>query len=343
MPEGHSVHRVALQFQRDFVGHAISASSPQGRFTEGASILDGLTLREAKAVGKQMFLGFDTVSVRGATVRGVDSGLWLRIHLGIYGAWDFAGTVSPLFSAAEGGGDEGGSHSVGAPRGTGARSGVKYATEGQRRNVRVSEDERDLGVPLDETFPQEPVGAVRVRLLTEATVADLRGPTACEVLDAAAVQLVLDRLGPDPVTDAGPAASAESAQHAEQRFVDAVKRRKVPIGQLLMDQSIVAGIGNVYRAEMLFRARLSPYTPANQVPLDTVHALWQDWCELLPIGIREGRMLTRLGEDAPKRDTRAERYWVYKREGLPCRRCGTNIRLDVMGARKLYWCPGCQT
>jgi endonuclease-8 len=335
VPEGHSVHRVALQFQRDFVGHTIAASSPQGRFAEGASVLDGLTLREAKAVGKQMFIGFDTVSVVGSSVRAVDSGLWLRVHLGIYGAWDFAGTVSPLFSPADGGADEGGSHSVGAPRGTGARSGVQYATEGQRRNVRVSEDERDLGVPLDENFPHEPVGAVRVRLLTAHTVADLRGPTACEVLDAAGVQLVLNRLGPDPVTDLGAA--------AEQRFVDAVTRRKVPIGQLLMDQSIVAGIGNVYRAEMLFRARLSPYTPGNTVPIDTVRALWRDWCELLPIGIREGRMLTRLGEDAPKRDTRAERYWVYKREGLPCRRCGTNIRLDVMGARKLYWCPGCQT
>ena len=335
MPEGHSIHRVARQFQRDFVGHTIAVSSPQGRFAEGAAVLDGLTLREAKAVGKQMFLGFDTVAVVGTDVRGVDSGLWLRVHLGIYGAWDFAGIVSPLFSAAEGGADEGGSHSVGAPRGTGARSGVQYATEGQRRNVRVSEDERDLGVPLDETFPHEPVGAVRVRLLTEATVADLRGPTACEVLNAAGVQLVLNRLGPDPVTDLGEA--------AEQRFVDAVTRRKVPIGQLLMDQSIVAGIGNVYRAEMLFRARLSPYTPGNVVPIDTVRTLWRDWCELLPIGIREGRMLTRLGDDAPKKDTRAERYWVYKREGLPCRRCGTNIRLDVMGARKLYWCPGCQT
>ncbi|GAB2820757.1 formamidopyrimidine-DNA glycosylase [Alpinimonas psychrophila] len=334
MPEGHSVHRVALQFQRDFVGHAIAASSPQGRFAEGAAVLDGMTLHEAKAVGKQMFLGFDSGVDAPGSNASLDSGVWLRVHLGIYGAWDFAGIVSPLFSAAEGGADEGGSHSVGAPRGAGARSGVQYASEGQRRNVRVSEDERDLGVPLDETFPHEPVGAVRVRLLTPNTVADLRGPTACEVLDASGVQLVLNRLGPDPVTDLGP--------EAEQRFVDAVTRRKVPIGQLLMDQSIVAGIGNVYRAEMLFRAHLSPYTPANLVPIDTVRALWRDWCELLPIGIREGRMLTRLGADAPLQDTRAERYWVYKREGLPCRRCGTNIRLDVMGARKLYWCPGCQ-
>ena len=334
MPEGHSVHRVALQFQRDFVGHAISASSPQGRFAEGASVLDGLTLREAKAVGKQMFLGFDTVSVVGTAVRRVDSGVWLRVHFGIYGAWDFAGAVSPLFSRARAG-VNGGAHSVGAPRGVGARSDVLSATEGQRRNVRVSEDERDLGVSLDETFPHEPVGAVRVRLLTESTVADLRGPTACEVLDVAAVQLVLNRLGPDPVTDLGP--------EAEQRFVDAVTRRKVAIGQLLMDQSIVAGIGNVYRAEILFRAQLSPYTPGNLVPVDTVRALWHDWCVLLPIGIRKGKMLTRLGEDAPVRDIRAERYWTYKREGLPCRRCGSNIRLDVMGARKLYWCPGCQT
>ncbi|MGO1235354.1 MAG: Fpg/Nei family DNA glycosylase, partial [Microbacterium gubbeenense] len=59
MPEGHSVHRIARQFDRNFVGHRVAVSSPQGRFVEGAALIDGLEMRRAMAVGKQMFLEFD--------------------------------------------------------------------------------------------------------------------------------------------------------------------------------------------------------------------------------------------------------------------------------------------
>ena len=71
MPEGHSVHRIARQFERNFVGHRIAVSSPQGRFADGAAVLNGTELIEVWAVGKQMFMGFA-------------GGHWLRIHLGIY-------------------------------------------------------------------------------------------------------------------------------------------------------------------------------------------------------------------------------------------------------------------
>ena len=80
MPEGHSVHRIARQFDRNIVGRAVRASSPQGRFAEGASVIDGRTATAVRAVGKQMFLEFD-------------DDLWLRVHLGMYGAWDFAGEI----------------------------------------------------------------------------------------------------------------------------------------------------------------------------------------------------------------------------------------------------------
>lgn len=80
MPEGHSVHRIARQFQVNFVGERPSVSSPQGRFAEGAAMIDGREMTDARAVGKQMFLEFDRRD-------------WLRVHLGIYGAWDFAGDV----------------------------------------------------------------------------------------------------------------------------------------------------------------------------------------------------------------------------------------------------------
>lgn len=91
MPEGHSVHRIARQFARNFTGKPVAASSPQGRFAEGAAVLDGREMLQAKAVGKQMFLEFD-------------GDVWLRVHLGLYGAWDFAGEilVDPTIASANG-------------------------------------------------------------------------------------------------------------------------------------------------------------------------------------------------------------------------------------------------
>jgi endonuclease-8 len=113
-----------------------------------------------------------------------------------------------------------------------------------------------------------------------------------------------------------------------------------------MDQSVVSGIGNVYRAELLFRARVNPHTTGKLVPTDTLRALWRDWVELLRIGVETGQMMTMddLDDDGYRRAAgqRADRHWVYKREGLPCRVCGTSIVLEEMGARKLYWCPVCQ-
>ena len=84
----------------------------------------------------------------------------------------------------------------------------------------MSESEKE-GNSLD-TFPPEPVGQVRVRLLTDTICADLRGPTACEVLDPAQVEAVVSKLGPDPLIDAGP--------EAEERFMSTVRKKATPIG-----------------------------------------------------------------------------------------------------------------
>jgi formamidopyrimidine-DNA glycosylase len=113
-----------------------------------------------------------------------------------------------------------------------------------------------------------------------------------------------------------------------------------------MDQSIVSGIGNVYRAELLFRARLNPHASGKSVTEETARELWDDWVRLLRIGVETGQMMTMDGLDddayVAAMASRADRHWVYKREGLPCRVCGTHIVLEEMGARKLYWCPSCQ-
>ena len=326
MPEGHSVHRIARQFARNFVGKRIRLSSPQGRFVDGAAMLDGHTMTDARAVGKQMFLEFD-------------NGLWLRVHLGLYGAWDFAGDIRVDATVASANGRMGQT----GMRGTGdavldsaGENSLQSIGAPRLTRLRMSESEK-LSVEPD-GFPPEPVGQVRVRLLADDVVADLRGPTACEVLDPAQVQVAMDRLGPDPMLDDGPA--------AEDRFVRVVRKKPTPIGRLLMDQSVVSGIGNVYRAELLFRAGLNPYAPGRSLSEAQARALWRDWAHLLKIGVATGQMMTM--DDLGDADyvlamkNRSDRHWVYKREGLPCRVCGTHITLEEMSARKLYWCPKCQ-
>jgi endonuclease-8 len=286
MPEGHSVHRIARQFAMHFLGVPVAVSSPQGRFAGDAAHLDGHTIVQSKAVGKQMFLEFD-------------HGLWLRVHLGLYGAWDFAGDITV------GGDGEASLSSIGAPRLT---------------RLRMSEQEK-VGEDL-ESFPPEPIGQVRVRLLTPTAVADLRGPTACEVLAPLEVQAAIDKLGPDPLVD--------DLAESEEIFTATVRKKPTPIALLLMDQSVVSGIGNVFRAEMLFRARQNPFTPGREVREEVVRELWRDWVKLLRVGFETGRMITM--DDSPE-------YWVYQRTGEPCRVCGTPIALQEIGGRNLYWCP----
>lgn len=334
MPEGHSVHRIARQFGANFVGTAPEVSSPQGRFAQGAAILNQRTMTDARAVGKQMFLEFE-------------GDRWLRVHLGIYGAWDFAGDVriDPSLTMRQ----EGDTHLKLGQTGEYARAdravlldrdaedSVISIGAPRRTRVRMAEDEKET---IDERgFPPEPVGQVRVRLLNETVCADLRGPTACEVLTPAEVDAVLQRLGPDP-------ANANTDEEME-RFIARASRKRTPIGLVLMDQSVVAGIGNIYRAEMLFRAGLNPHTPANSLDRAVLEALWRDWAHLLLDGIAVGQMITidgLEGEDYQRAlRNRDDRHWVYKLEGTPCKRCGTNIVLEEMANRKLYWCPGCQT
>jgi endonuclease-8 len=333
VPEGHSVHRITRQFERNFVGHVVRASSPQGRFAQGAADLDGRRVTDARAVGKQMFLGFE-------------GDRWLRVHLGMYGAWDFAGDIRMDATIASANGRMGQTNQRGTFLDGPNPDAVVLDSAGEnsitsigaprRTRLRMSESEK-AGAELT-SFPPEPIGQVRVRLLTETVVADLRGPTACEVLDPAQVEAIVARLGPDPLLDPGAA--------SEERFTSVVRRKPTPIGLLLMDQNVVAGIGNVYRAELLFRARLNPHTPGRLVPDEAVRGLWRDWARLLAIGVETGQMMTMddLDPEAYRAAmaSREDRHWVYKREGLPCRVCGTNIVLEEMGARKLYWCPRCQ-
>lgn len=332
MPEGHSVHRIARQIAQNFVGRPVSASSPQGRFAEGAALIDGREAIESRAVGKQMFVAFD-------------GDLWLRVHLGLYGAWDFSGEIVSDPTIAASNGRMGQTNQRGTPEeailnAAGENSLTSIgAPRRARGRVRMSEQTTDINETDDLSQWPPPVrGQVRLRLLTERTCADLRGPTACVIQTPDEVAQSLAKLGPDPLVD--------DARDGEERFVARVRRTVTPIGLLLMDQSVVSGIGNVYRAELLFRARLNPHTPGREVSEETVREIWRDWSRLLLIGVETGQMMTRDGLTAKERRSamarREHRHWVYGRAGLPCRVCGTSVVMEEAAGRKLYWCPSCQ-
>ena len=180
----------------------------------------------------------------------------------------------------------------------------------------------------------EVVGQVRMRMIAGDKVVDLRGPTTCEVIGQDEVKKLKVRFGPDPLNP--------NPKRAESnKFITRVQNSKSAIGLLLMNQQVISGIGNVYRAELLFRHGINPHTPGNQVQRKHLEELWDDCVKLMKVGVKTGFMITR-DELFTKRPTKDERNWVYKREGQPCRSCGTEVVLEIMATRKLYWCPRCQ-
>ena len=117
------------------------------------------------------------------------------------------------------------------------------------------------------------------------------------------------------------------------------------IGALLMDQSVLAGVGNVYRSELLFRHGIDPYRPGRDIDESEFLAAWADLVDLMKVGVRRGRIIVMRPEDdhgAPSYGPNRPRTYVYRRAGEPCRLCATPVRTAVMEARNLFWCPGCQ-
>ena len=189
-------------------------------------------------------------------------------------------------------------------------------------------------------LPPAPKGALRMRWEGpgedgQGVWTDLRGATACDLITDGEAQLILDRLGPDPLrrrSDPGKAFAR-------------IARSRVAVGALLMDQAVLAGVGNVYRAELLFRHGMSPFRPGRDVDADTWTAMWADLVTLMRAGARLGRIVTTRPEHRARRRgavQRADAHYVYRRTGLPCRICGTEVRTEVMVGRNLFWCPTCQ-
>ncbi len=184
-----------------------------------------------------------------------------------------------------------------------------------------------------------PVGEVRLRITTATAYGDLRGATACELVTREQRDAAIAKLGPDPLrADADPA-------RAWQR----IRRSSLPIGRLLMDQGVLAGVGNVYRAELLFRHRMHPLRPGRTLRSGQWQAMWDDLVELMEEGVRTGRIDTVRPEHTPEAMGRAARVddhggevYVYRRTGQPCLVCERPVRTAVLDTRNLFWCSHCQ-
>ncbi|GAA1162531.1 Fpg/Nei family DNA glycosylase [Ornithinicoccus hortensis] len=274
MPEGHTLHRIAGELQDAYAGRSPSVTSPQGRFADGAALLDGREVERGAAWGKLLFLHFAGERT-------------LYVHLGLIGTF--------VLSRVTG--------------------------------------EADPPV----------VGQVRLRLLDGDTLADLRGPMACEVLTPPEVEALVARQGPDPLRPESDPDRAWASIHAARRT----------IGELLMDQTVLAGVGNIYRCEVLFRHRVNPAFPGSRIKRATWQAMWEDLVHLMPWGVRTGRIITLDevlddvvaavdgGQEARGLDVPRE-FAVYQRTGEPCLRCGARIRTKVVAGRNLFWCGNCQ-
>jgi len=262
VPEGHTIHRAAAAHRALLAGREVAVSSPQGRFADGAAVLDGQVLDAVEAHGKHLFYRWGT-------------GDLLHVHLGLFGKF--------------------------------------------RQHV---------------ADPPEPRPTTRLRMVVPEGAVDLTGPTACSLMDECGLERLLARLGPDPLrADADP-----------ERFVARVLRSRAPIGTLLMDQSVIAGVGNVYRAESLFVRGIHPSREGRSLSRTEALELWDTVRDMLRDGVKRGRIITTDAKELgiPRsRMRRADRTYVYRQDA--CRRCGGTVERWVVAGRNAFACPACQS
>ena len=180
----------------------------------------------------------------------------------------------------------------------------------------------------------EPRGLVRMRMISPVATVDLAGPTACTIGDPAERDAIVARLGPDPLRrDAKPA-----------KAIERIQRSKQAIGALLLDQSVLCGVGNVYRAEALFVNGIHPSRLGRECSDEELAGLWTTVVAMLRQGVKDNRIITvdrrELDLPAGRRLRRGEATYVYHRDR--CLRCGSAVATVELGGRPCYYCPTCQ-
>jgi endonuclease VIII len=176
----------------------------------------------------------------------------------------------------------------------------------------------------------------RLRMVAAKWTIDLVGPTDCRIVTPDEEQVIRNRLGPDPIrTDADP-----DLAYAR------LSKKRIPIGVALLDQKVMAGVGNVYRAEALFVHAIHPSRPANELTRGEFDLLWATIVAMLRQGVVDKRIITVADDELqhlglPRRKIRGkEAVYVYKKDH--CLRCATEISRWDMAGRWAYACQTCQ-
>lgn len=195
----------------------------------------------------------------------------------------------------------------------------------------------------DEPWQLDESRAVAVVEVERGVAVCFDAPTV-ELLERRALALhpVLRQLGPD-LLDAKPDIDGAVERTRDPRIMSE------PIAVALLDQRVAAGMGNVYRSEILFIERVDPFEHAGALDAAVLRRLFETGARLLRINLDGGDRATMPDasgaySNASQRSRRDARLWVYGRTGRPCRRCGSLIRSTSIGSlpRRLYWCPTCQ-
>ncbi|MGD1884014.1 MAG: Fpg/Nei family DNA glycosylase [Paracoccaceae bacterium] len=239
-------------------GQVISAISPQGRFADGAAIIDAATCKSTSALGKHLLYHFSNQQT-------------LHIHLGLGGYF------------------------------------------------------------VCQTQPADPPRDVtRLRLESATHAIDIIGPNTCELIPSEALEAFRRRYGPDLLAD----------NPEPERAIAAIRKSRAPIARLLMDQKVISGIGNIYRAEILWLRKLNPMTRGVDMSDEDLQALWDDMRALLQIGVETNSIITN-GLLPKKGEVITERTNIFGREICP--RCNNAIEKSKLSGRTLYHCPECQS
>ena len=185
--------------------------------------------------------------------------------------------------------------------------------------------------------PPAPVGQVRMRLVSENGTVDLTGPTACRVIDLEMRSQIEAKLGPDPLAPGGSAAAKK------KQVWESISKSNKPIGALLLDQSVVAGVGNIFRAEILFETELNPEIPGNRLSKESFDLMWKSLTKMMKVGLKYGKIVSVTAKEAGIPLSKVEgkdRFRVYGKQRCP--RCNAKIETIEVAARKLYVCKRCQ-
>mmetsp|Transcript_18749 Transcript_18749/g.75330 ORF Transcript_18749/g.75330 Transcript_18749/m.75330 type:complete len:544 (-) Transcript_18749:1984-3615(-) len=262
MVEGHQVHRVAISHRKRLLNSVVAASSPNGKFADGASAISGKTLARIEAHGKNLFYFFGNDGKPRSDL------VVVHIHFGMSGRFTLFNAPGP-----------------------------------------------------------EPGVNVRLKLTTSNTEAYLSS-MICQHGGLELYDEKVNKLGEDPLRE----------DAVSERFWEKVRSSKKSIGLMLMDQTAIAGVGNIYRAEILFRAGVHPEQPSNTLSREQFDRVWRESVLLLQRGVKTGSILT--VDPAENLPEPWKRRYIYNHSECP--RCHGVIRSWEISKRRAYACETCQ-